>query len=96
MFHTELGRLEEPSWLRSFSGRVTAVFSAFNSLHARGISGTAYRPVKFGHVGFQKLSAAKANSHDFAPPGSQEPCLHQGVNAASSEVFVLSLYESIS
>ena len=79
-------------WLRSFSGRVTAVLPAVNSLHQLLEASQVLLTVKFGHVGFQKLSATKANPHDFAPPGSQEPCLHKGVNTAHSEVFVLSLY----
>ena len=37
-----------------------------------------------------KLRAApKANSDDFAPPGSQEACLHQGMYTARSKLFVV-------
>ena len=32
-------------------------------------------------------TAPKANSDDFSPPGSQEPCLHQRLNTGPSEVI---------
>jgi hypothetical protein len=32
-------------------------------------------------------TAPKANSDDFSPPGSQEPCLHQRLNTGPSEVM---------
>ena len=74
---------------------LTRVCTTASSLDRCGLT-TCWIPETSGCSFVQKFGATpKANSDDVAPPGSQEPCLHRGLNSAGSEPVAVVVYSKM-